>query len=124
MSISVASTQALINLYEAGMISQQSFNEFNQQTQDLEDDEDIAEAIEDWLESQNNSQLLQAYENQLRELTASISTQSETTLGPGNSKSQTPVGQPNPTSRELIDNIMIKNKSSVDNTDSQSKPQS
>lgn len=124
MSMSVASTQALINLYEAGMISQQSFNQFNQQIHNLEDDEDITEAIEVWLESQNNSQLLQAYENQLRELTASISVESGKTLGPGNSKSQTPVGKPNPTSRELIDNIMIKIQSSVDNADSQSKPQS
>lgn len=124
MSIYILSTQALINLYEAGMISQQSFNEFNQQTQNLEDDEDIADGIEVWLESQNNSQLLQAYENQLRELTASIATQSGTTLGPGNAKSPTPVGQPNPTSRKLIDNIMMKNKPSVDEVNSQSKPQS
>lgn len=114
MSMYIASTQALINLYKAGMISQQSFNEFNQQTCDLEDDEDIAEAIEDWLDSQNDSQLLEAYKNELRELTASTSVESRKTLGPGNTTSPTPPGEPNPTSRELLDNIMIKNKPSTD----------
>ncbi|MGB3403339.1 MAG: hypothetical protein WBA77_11680 [Microcoleaceae cyanobacterium] len=119
--MSNASTQALINLYQTGIISQASFNEFYQQTHNLEDDEDIAEAIDTWLESQNNSQLLQAYEDQLRELTASTSIESSQTLGPGNSQSPTPVGKPSSTSRELIDNIMIKNKDSVDDSESQSQ---
>ncbi|KKD39497.1 MAG: hypothetical protein WAN66_19400 [Limnoraphis robusta] len=114
MSIYLASTQAFINLYETGIISQESFNQVYQQIQDLEDDEDIAETIEVWLESPNNSQLLKAYKNQLRELTASTYLESGKTLGIGNTKSPTPVGEPNPTSRELLDNIMIKNKPSAD----------
>lgn len=114
MSIYLASTQAFINLYKRGIISQESFNQIYQQTKDLEDDENIAEAIEDWLDSQNDSQLLEAYDNQHRKLTNSTSLESGEPLGPGNTKSPTPVGEPNPTSRELLDNIMIKNKPSAD----------
>ncbi len=97
MYMSFASTQALINLWETDVVSPQSFNQVYQQTRHLQEDEDIAEAIEAWLDSQHNSQLLEAYKNQLRELTASISLESEKKLGMGNSKSPTPAGKPNPT---------------------------
>ncbi len=59
-------------------------------------------------------------QNQLRELTTSISIEPGTTLGPGNSQLPTPVGKPSPTSRELIDNAMIKNKPRTDNNNYQS----
>ena len=120
----LASTQALINLWETGIISEQALDEVYQQTRHLEDNEDIAEGIETWLESQNDSQLQQAYQDKLKQFTSSISLESGETIGAGGSKSQTKSGEPNPTSRELLDNIITKNQPLIDDASAQSKPNS
>ena len=124
MSTYVASTQAFINLYETGIISEQALTEIYQQTRHLEDDEDIAEGIETWLKSQNDSQLLQTYQDKLNQFTPPISLESLETIGPGKTKSQTKPGEANPTSRELLDNIITKNKPLIDDASAQSKPNS
>ena len=118
----LASTQALINLWETGIISEQALDEVYQQTRHLEDNEDIAEGIETWLESQNDSQLQQAYQDKLKQFTSSISLESGETIGAGGSKSQTKSGEPNPTSRELLDNIITKNQPLIDDASAQSQP--
>ena len=68
--------------------------------------------------------VIEVYQNQLNQLNSFIALDPEKTLGIGKSQSPTPVGKPNPTSRELLDNAMIKNQSSVDDTDSKSQSQS
>jgi|GEM_PF-3101895 len=115
MSTYVASTLAFINLFETGIISLPSLEEVYQQTRELEDDEDISRGIVAWLQSQNNSQLLQAYEDKLTQFLSVNSLEGLVDIGPGNAKPSTQPGQPNPTCRELLDNITVKNKPLVDN---------
>ncbi len=122
MSIYVASTQAFIDLFASGIISQQALEEVYQQTRHLEDNEDISNGIYAWLQSQNNSQLLQAYQDKFNQLTSASSPNLVQGIGPGNTKSQTKPGESNPTSRELLDNIITENKPLNDDSSSQSKP--
>ncbi|NES19740.1 MAG: hypothetical protein F6K41_12625 [Symploca sp. SIO3E6] len=127
MSTYVASTQAFINLFETNIISLASLEEVYQKIGDLQSDEDIANTIEAWLESQSDSQLLQAYDDQLDqliEISPPNSQESTTTLGPGNAKSPTPPGKPDPTCRELIENIIVKNKPLLKDSSNQPKPNS
>lgn len=124
MSIYIANTQAIIHLLEAGIISQPAFDEVYQQTRCWEDDEDIADAIDDWLRSQNDPQLMQAYREELRKLIDSSSLELGKTLGPGKAKSPTKLGQPNPNSRELLDNIITKRQPLADDSTFQAKPNS
>ncbi|NES25794.1 MAG: hypothetical protein F6K41_44610 [Symploca sp. SIO3E6] len=120
MSTYVASTQAFIDLFETGKISLPSLEEVYEQTRHLQDNEDISNGIEAWLKSQNNSELLQAYQNKLQQFRSGNSLELSVSKGPGKSKSQTKPGEPNPSSRELLENIIIKNKPL--NNDSQAKP--
>lgn len=112
--MSIYSTLAFIGLFNAGLISESDGNEFYQQTSHLEDDEEITEAIEDWLKSRPD--LLQAYKERLRDLIASSSTNLEPiTLGPFGSKSPTSTSQPSPTARELLDNAILVKKPKEEN---------
>ena len=65
--------------------------------------------------------MIEVYQNQLNQLNSFIALDPEKTLGIGKSQSPTPVGKPNPTSRELLDNAMIKNKPQTDNNNYQSR---
>ena len=118
----VASTQAFINLFETGIISLPSLEEVYEQTCHLKDNEDITNGIEAWLKSQNNSELLQAYQNKLQQFRSGNSLTGAGDIGPGNSQSPTKSGKPNPTSRELFDNIIVKNKPLNKDSSAQSKP--
>jgi hypothetical protein len=112
MSVYIDSTKAFIELWESGLIPPQEWNEFYQQTQNLQEDEEISDAIETWLESR--PEILKAYEERLALLDCSSSIDLNKNLGPGNTKSPTPPNQPSPSSRELLDNAIKKNSSSSD----------
>ncbi|NEQ68667.1 MAG: hypothetical protein F6K21_24835 [Symploca sp. SIO2D2] len=122
MSTYVASTQAFIDLFKTGIISLPSLEEVYEQTRHLKDNEDITNGIEAWLKSQNNSELLKAYQNKLQQFRSGNSLTGAGDIGPGNSQSQTDPGEPNPTSRELFDNIIVKNKPLNKDSSAQSKP--
>ena len=109
MSIYTNSTRAFIELFESGLISTQEWNEFNQQTRNLLENEEICEAIENWLESR--PEILQAYEEQMEILQSSSSIDLDKDLGPGKTNSPTPPNQPSQSSRELLDNAIKKNSS-------------
>lgn len=112
--MSIYSTLAFIELFNSSSISESDGNEFYQQTSHLEDDEEITEAIEDWLQSRPD--LLQAYKKHLRDLIASSSTNLEPiTLGPFSSKSSTLPSQLSPTARELLDNAILVKKPKEEN---------
>jgi hypothetical protein len=120
MSIYRNSTQAFIELWESDVISTQEWNEFHEQAQNLQEDDEISEAIENWLESR--PEILKAYEERLELLDGSSSIDLKKNLGPGNTKSPTPPNQPSPSSRELLDNAIKKNSSSSDSPSSKQKP--
>lgn len=104
MSVYSNSTQVFIDL-----LSDQDFNDFKQKIVDLQDDEDIAEAIDDWLKAEpSHDSILQAYQEKLK--TLPLSSILETSLGAGNS--QSPVKPNQPSSRQLIDNAIIQRKPS------------
>ena len=120
MSIYRNSTQAFIELWESDLISTQEWNDFYQHTQNLQDDEEISEAIENWVES--CPEILKAYEERLELVDCSSSIDLNKNLGAGNTKSPTPPNQPSPSSRELLDNAIKKNSSSSDSPSSEQKP--
>jgi hypothetical protein len=112
--MSIYSTLAFIELFNSGSISESDGNDFYQQTRHLEDDEEIGEAIENWLQS--HSDLLQAYKERLRDLIASSPANFEPiTLGPFSSKSPTSPPQPSLTARELLDNAILVKKPKEEN---------
>jgi len=113
--MSIYSTLAFIELFNSGSISESDGNDFYQQTRHLEDDEEITEAIEGWLQSRPG--LLQAYKERLRDLIASSSTKylEPITLGPFSSKSPTSPSQPSLTARELLDNAILVKKPKEEN---------
>ncbi|NES00206.1 MAG: hypothetical protein F6J86_41500 [Symploca sp. SIO1B1] len=123
MSISIATKQAFTALSESGDISQETLEEVKQKISYLEDDEDIADAIGDWLQSQNE-QIRQAYQDKFNQLCAASSPELSDTSGIGNSQSQTDPGEPNPTSQEQITNIIVKKKLLNKDSSAQSKPNS
>ena len=112
MSIYRNSAQAFIELWESDVISNQEWNEFHEQAQNLQEDDEISEAIENWVESR--PEILKAYEERLELLNSSSSIDLNKNLGPGNTKSPTPPNQPSPSSKELLDNAIKKNSSSSD----------
>ncbi len=106
MSIDRNSTQVFINLFRSGLISNPDFDEFYQKTRDLQEDNEIADAIEGWLQVESRSQILKAYKKRMKEIIASYPIDSNQTLGGWKSESSTKSYQPSPTSRELLDNAM------------------
>jgi len=63
-----------------------------------EDDSEICEQIEEWLEDKSRAKILAAYEEKLDEMSSPSSTETEKTLGPGGSQ---PTNTPSPESESL-----------------------
>lgn len=105
---SIYSTQALIDLFEKGLISTQELEEVNQQTKQLQDDDDIGDAIENWLKSPSHQGILEAYKHRLAEITDSSANDLNKNLGGFGSESSTKANQPSQTSRELLDNAIAR----------------
>ena len=125
MSIYENSVQAFIYLLESksDLFSTQDWSELNQLASSLsEDTEEIAEEIENWLQPESRSQILQAYEERLKALTSSSTIDLDKNLGFGNTKSPTPPNQPSESSRELLDNAIKKNSSLPDSRPSKQQP--
>ncbi|MDZ8189793.1 MAG: hypothetical protein RMX96_33780 [Nostoc sp. ChiSLP02] len=81
-----------------------------------EDDEEISEIIENWLQPQSRSQLLEAYKQNLQSLSAASPINIDRNIGIANSKSQTPANQPSESSKELTENAIKRNSPLSDNT--------
>ncbi|MBD2604081.1 hypothetical protein H6G81_05965 [Scytonema hofmannii FACHB-248] len=125
MSIYENSVQAFIYVLESksDLFSTQDWSELNQLASSLSEDvEEIAEEIENWLQPESRSQILQAYEERLKALTSSSTIDLDKNLGPGNTKSPTPPNQPSESSRELLDNAIKKNSSLPDSQPSKQQP--
>ena len=126
MSGSKNSVQAFIQILESqsNLISTLDWDELQQLSTNLpdDDDEEIAERIENWLQTESRSQIFQAYKQNLKSLSASSPIHLNVGLGIGGTKSPTPPNQPSPSSKELIDNAIKRNSPLSDNTKTNQKP--
>ncbi|MEH2252480.1 hypothetical protein [Nostoc sp.] len=124
MSIYDNNIQAFIKVIELqpDVISTADWAELHQISSNLsEDKEEISEIIENWLQPEFRSQILQAYRQQLELLSSSHSIDLDINLGIGGSKSPTPPNQTSPSSKELLDNAIKKNSPLSNNTKTNQK---
>ncbi|PHJ69060.1 hypothetical protein VF14_02630 [Nostoc linckia z18] len=124
MSIYKNSIKAFIEMLDSqsNLIPISDWEELQQiSTQLPEDDEEISEIIEEWLKRQSCSELLEAYKQNLKSISAESPINVDINIGIGNSKSQTPANQPSESSKQLIENSIKNNSPSSDNTKTNQK---
>ncbi|MCF4965823.1 hypothetical protein [Nostoc sp. CMAA1605] len=108
---------------QSNLISISDWKELEQLRSHLpEDDEEISEIIENWLQLESRSQLLATYKQNLQLLSAAFPIDIDINIGIANSKSQTPANQPSESSKELTDNAIKRNSPLSDDTKSNQKP--
>lgn len=108
MSIYQSSVAAFIELLESGIIPQSEITEFYQPHRDLQDDEKIVTAIEDWLNHPSRNQLFASYKEKLESLLNESNINISIETGAGGTKSPTKPNQPSQPATELFHNAMIK----------------
>ncbi|AUS99455.1 hypothetical protein CLI64_03070 [Nostoc sp. CENA543] len=110
---SQTSIQAFIQILnsQSQLISLIDWEELEQIRSSLpeDDDEEIAEILEEWLQTASRSQLLAAYTQNLGIISDKSSIDVGKNLGIAKSKSQTPPDKPSPSSKELLDNAIKLN---------------
>ncbi|MBE8967782.1 hypothetical protein IQ277_16425 [Nostocales cyanobacterium LEGE 12452] len=119
MSISRNSIEAFIQVLDSQskLIPTQDWNELQQLSSQLpEDNEEIVEILENWLQSESRNQVLEAYKQNLESITDKLPINVSTNIGIANSKSQTPANQPSESSKELVDNAIKNNSPLSENT--------
>lgn len=119
MSVYSNSVLAFIQVLDSQskLIPTQDWNELQQLSSQLpEDDEEISEILENWLQPESRSQLLEDYKQYLKSLTAASPIDVDRNIGIANSKSQTPANQPSESSKELVDNAIKNNSPLSENT--------
>lgn len=122
MSIYRNSILAFIHVIksQSHLISFSDWAELHKLTQRLsEDDEEISDIIEDWLQQEHRSNILQAYQEQFKKLDDSDSIDLKKDLGPArsvaNKKRSTNPKQPGQSSLELLNNAIQRNSPLSDN---------
>ncbi|MEH2333967.1 hypothetical protein [Nostoc sp.] len=124
MSVYKNSVLAFIQVLDSQskLIPTQDWNELQQLSNQLpEDNEEISEIIENWLQPESRSQLLEAYKQYLKSLAVASPIDGDRNIGIANSKSQTPVNQPSESSKELVDNAIKNNSPLSENTKADKK---
>ncbi len=124
MSIYKNSIKAFIQMLDSqsNLISISDWEELQQISIQLpEDDEEISEIIENYLKAQSYSELLEAYKQNLKSISAESPINVDRNIGIGNSKSQTPANQPSESSKQLTENAIKNNSPSSDNTKTNQK---
>ncbi|MEH2230733.1 MAG: hypothetical protein V7K71_13975 [Nostoc sp.] len=125
MSISRNSIEAFIQVLDSQskLIPTQDWNELQQLSSQLpEDNEEIVEILENWLQSKSRNQVLEAYKQNLESITDKLPINVSANIGIANSKSQTPANQPSESSKELVDNAIKNNSPLSDDKKPQPKP--
>ncbi|MEH2222896.1 hypothetical protein [Nostoc sp.] len=125
MSISRNSIEAFIQVLDSQskLIPTQDWNELQQLSSQLpEDNEEIVEILENWLQSESRNQVLEAYKQNLESITDQLPINVSANIGIANSKSQTPANQPSESSKELVDNAIKNNSPLSDDKKPQPKP--
>lgn len=126
MSVDKNSIQAFIQILnsQSNLISQTDWDELLRLYSNLpeNDDTEISERLENWLQASSRSQLLAIYIQNLKAISAASSIDVDTNLGIGNSKSQAPANQTSPSSKKLLDNAIKENSPLSDKQKSQPTP--
>lgn len=125
MSISRNSIEAFIQVLDSqsNLIQTPDWNELQQLSSQLpEDNEEIVEILENWLQPESRNQVLEAYKQNLESITDKLPINVSANIGIANSKSQTPVNQPSESSKELVDNAIKNNSPLSDDKKPQPKP--
>ncbi|MGH1397332.1 MAG: hypothetical protein ACRAVC_25345 [Trichormus sp.] len=108
---------------QSNLISISDWKELEQLRSHLpEDDEEISKILENWLQPESRSLLLETYKQNLKSLSAASPINVDINIGIANSKSQTPANQPSESSKELTENAIKRNSPLSDNTKSHQKP--
>lgn len=119
MSIYQNSIKAFIQVLDSQskLIPTQDWNELQQLSNQLpEDNEEISEILENWLQSESRNQILEAYKQNLESITEKSPIDVGTNIGIAGGQSPTPVNQPSEPSKELIDNAIKNNSPLSENT--------
>jgi hypothetical protein len=127
MSVYRNSVRAFIQILEekSNLISTIDWDELSKLPSSLpeNDDEEVSEQIETWLQAQPHRQILkEAYEQNLKSLYSPEETKVDADLGIGGAKSPTPPNQASPSSKELLDNAIKRNSPLSDNAKLNEKP--
>lgn len=124
MSIYKNSIKAFIQVLDSqsNLIPTPDWKELQQLSSQLpEDDEEISEILENWLQPKSRSQVLEAYKQNLESISAKFPIDVSRNIGIANSKSPTPANQPSESSKELTENAIKRNSPLSDNTKSNQK---
>ncbi|MTJ53286.1 hypothetical protein FJR38_11830 [Anabaena sp. UHCC 0253] len=112
MSVYQASIQAFVQVIESQphLLTIEHWTELEQIKSKLpaDDNEEICEIIENWLNIESHDQLLQAYSQQLK-LLISASDKEDITIGRDGSKSSASPNKPSEFAKELLENTIKKN---------------
>ncbi len=113
-----------VELVESDIIPQSEVTEFYQLYRDLQDNDKIVAAIEDWLKNFSSSEFFDSYREKLESYLSESNTKiDEGEIGAGGTKSTTPPNQPSETVSKLFHNAMIKVTQSNNSGNIQSQPQ-
>ena len=119
----ISSVKAFNELVESGIIPQPEVTAFYQPHQNLQDDDKIVAAIEDWLKYPSRSQLLASYREKLKSFLDESGTKiDKDEVGAGGTKSTTKPNQTSATASELFHNGMIKVTQTTNSGNIQSQP--
>ncbi|MEH2304835.1 hypothetical protein [Nostoc sp.] len=119
MSIYRNSIEAFIQVLDSqsNLIPTQDWNELQQLSGQLpEDNEEIVEILENWLQPESRNQVLEVYKQNLKLLSTASPIDGGVNIGIGNTKSQTQANQPSQSSKELIENAIKTNSRLSENT--------
>ncbi|NEO31988.1 MAG: hypothetical protein F6K36_16440 [Symploca sp. SIO3C6] len=123
MSVYKESIQAFIEIIESGLISTADWADLSQRANNfLEDDEEICEEIDQWLQLESRSQIREAYIQKLEAIAASSPIENDNSIGIAKSKSTTPSNQPSPSSKEQVVNAIQRNSPPPDSDTTPSEP--
>ncbi|HEY9800476.1 MAG TPA: hypothetical protein V6D25_08970 [Leptolyngbyaceae cyanobacterium] len=126
MSVYKDSVTAFIQIVksQSSLISLPDWEQLQQLPTTLpeDDDQEITEILENWMQTESRSQILAAYKQNLTSIIAASPIDLSVNIGIGGSKSPTPPNQPSPSSKELLDNAIKENSPLSDKPKSQPTP--
>ena len=112
MSIYQQSVQAFTEVISSNsdLMSASDWKELEEFSNNLPEDEaEICEQIEEWLEGESRAKILAAYEEKLDEMSSTSSTKTETTLGSGGAQPISTPSQESESLKEQVQNSIIIN---------------
>ena len=117
MSVYQQNVRAFIEVVQSGLIPEPDKQDLIRSVNNWPDnDEQICEEIEKWLEVENRGRISAAYDEKLG---AIVAAEKPIEMGPGNTHSNTPPDQPGETLKELLTNTLQPIYSSLKSSESE-----